>query len=57
MLDVDGLQMHFMHERSRDPAAIPLLMLHGWPGSFFEFHKVAKRLANPGTLPSQIIGT
>ncbi|KAH7310608.1 Alpha/Beta hydrolase protein [Stachybotrys elegans] len=35
--DLEGLNIHFIHERSRDPNAIPLLLLHGWPGSFLEF--------------------
>lgn len=38
--------MHFIHEKSRDPSAIPLLICHGWPGSsFLEFEPVFKPLA------------
>lgn len=49
ILEANGIEMHFIHERSPHANAIPLLLLHGWPGSYFEFHKIAKRLANPGT--------
>ncbi len=37
VLQNDGNQLHFIHERSADPQAVPLLLLHGWPGSFLEF--------------------
>lgn len=36
--------MHFIHERSGEPAAIPLMLLHGWPGSFLEILPVIKPL-------------
>lgn len=39
-LTVEGVDVHFVHERAPSPGAIPLLLLHGWPGSFFEFYKV-----------------
>ncbi|KAJ7451846.1 Alpha/Beta hydrolase protein [Mycena galericulata] len=35
--DIEGQIVHFIHEKSTDPDAIPILLLHGWPGSFFEF--------------------
>jgi pimeloyl-ACP methyl ester carboxylesterase len=38
----DGI--HFIHERSTNPNAMPLLLLHGWPGSFVEFRGVIPRL-------------
>jgi len=38
-LQINGIELHFVHERSSDPAAIPLIFSHGWPGSFVEaFH-------------------
>jgi pimeloyl-ACP methyl ester carboxylesterase len=55
-MEANGIQMHFVHERSPHPDAIPLLLLHGWPGSFFEFHKIAKRLAYPGEPHSSFTG-
>ncbi|KIY66696.1 alpha/beta-hydrolase [Cylindrobasidium torrendii FP15055 ss-10] len=42
-IDVDGfdtLNVHFVHQRSSEPNAIPLLFVHGWPGSFLEVRKV-----------------
>ena len=44
---IDGLDLHFLHQRSAEPNARPLLITHGWPGSVVEFHKVIAPLANP----------
>ncbi|KAJ7680834.1 Alpha/Beta hydrolase protein [Mycena polygramma] len=41
---IEGLTVHFVHERSTDPDAIPVILLHGWPGSFFEFAPIIKPL-------------
>ncbi|CEP09729.1 hypothetical protein [Parasitella parasitica] len=41
---VNGLNIHFVHETSQVENAIPLLMLHGWPSTFYEFHKLIKPL-------------
>ena len=46
---IDGLPIHFFHLRSPVPTALPLIMTHGWPGSFFEFERVVQRLADPAT--------
>ncbi|KAI0811155.1 alpha/beta-hydrolase [Irpex lacteus] len=43
----DQLQLHFVHQRSERADAIPLLLLHGWPGTFYDFHKVIEPLVNP----------
>ncbi len=40
-------QMHFVHKRSERSDAIPLILIHGWPGSWFEFAHVIDDLANP----------
>jgi pimeloyl-ACP methyl ester carboxylesterase len=45
---IDGQQIHFIHLRSEEPNATPLLITHGWPGSVVEFMKVIEPLANPG---------
>ena len=45
--DVEGLGIHFLHVRSPHPDAIPLVMTHGWPGTFVEFLEVLEPLANP----------
>lgn len=44
---VGGLGVHFLHERSPEPGALPLLLLHGWPGSFVEMLAVVPLLAGP----------
>jgi microsomal epoxide hydrolase len=44
---IDGLDIHFLHIRSPEPAARPLLMTHGWPGSVLEFRDVIGPLADP----------
>ncbi|KAJ3330439.1 hypothetical protein HDU76_005688 [Blyttiomyces sp. JEL0837] len=40
--------IHFIHQRSSRPDARPLILSHGWPGSFLEFHKMIVPLAEPG---------
>ena len=44
---IDGLQIHFLHIRSREPDAVPLILTHGWPGSILEFLKIIGPLTNP----------
>ena len=44
---IDGLKIHFLHIRSPEPDALPLIMTHGWPASVVEFHKVIGPLTNP----------
>jgi pimeloyl-ACP methyl ester carboxylesterase len=44
---IDGLDTHFIHQRSPHPHALPLLMTHGWPGSIVEFLDVIPRLVEP----------
>ncbi|HEV2413430.1 MAG TPA: epoxide hydrolase [Candidatus Dormibacteraeota bacterium] len=44
---IDGQQIHFVHLRSEEPNAVPLLITHGWPGSIVELMKVLEPLANP----------
>jgi pimeloyl-ACP methyl ester carboxylesterase len=39
-LPLQGIELHFIHARSENPQALPLLIAHGWPGSVFEFHKL-----------------
>ncbi|MBV8925385.1 MAG: epoxide hydrolase [Bradyrhizobium sp.] len=45
--DIDGLGVHFLHVRSPHPAAMPLIITHGWPGSIVEFMKVIEPLTDP----------
>lgn len=45
--EIDGLDIHFVHQRSPHPGAVPLIVTHGWPGSIVEFHKVIEPLVDP----------
>jgi pimeloyl-ACP methyl ester carboxylesterase len=45
--DIDGETIHFIHERSPRADAIPLLLIHGWPGSVIEFMPLVEALTNP----------
>ena len=47
LTNIDGLDIHFIHVRSRHPNALPLIMTHGWPGSVFELLKVVGPLTDP----------
>ena len=44
---IDGLDIHFIHQRSPEPNALPLLITHGWPSSFAEFSKIIGPLTDP----------
>jgi pimeloyl-ACP methyl ester carboxylesterase len=45
--EIDGLNIHFLHVRSPNPNALPLILTHGWPGSVMEFMKVTGPLTDP----------
>lgn len=45
--EIDSLKIHFIHQRSKEKNAIPLIMTHGWPGSFFEFTRIIEPLTDP----------
>jgi pimeloyl-ACP methyl ester carboxylesterase len=45
--DVDGIDVHFIHQRSANENAVPLLLVHGWPGSFVEFADLIGPLTDP----------
>jgi pimeloyl-ACP methyl ester carboxylesterase len=44
---IDGIDIHFIHRRSPQANALPIIISHGWPGSVVEFHKVIDALAEP----------
>ena len=44
---IDGQKIHFLHVKSPEPDATPLLLLHGWPGSVVEFIRVIGPLSDP----------
>jgi len=45
--NIDGLDIHFIHVKSKEKNAMPLIITHGWPGSFIEQMKVIAPLTNP----------
>jgi pimeloyl-ACP methyl ester carboxylesterase len=47
MTTIDGVDIHFVHVRSRHPNAMPLIMTHGWPGSVFELLGTVGPLTDP----------
>jgi len=44
---IDGVDIHFIHVKSKEPNALPVLITHGWPGSVFEFLDVIGPLTDP----------
>lgn len=47
MTKIDGVDIHFIHVRSKHKDAMPLILSHGWPGSVFEFMGIIEPLTNP----------
>jgi pimeloyl-ACP methyl ester carboxylesterase len=47
MTEIDGLDIHFIHVRSKHEHALPLIVTHGWPGSVVEQLKIIEPLTNP----------
>ena len=45
---IDGAQIHVIHQRGTGPAPLPLILTHGWPGSFAEIEHIIPLLADPG---------
>ena len=45
--DIEGIDIHFIHIKSKHEEAQPLIISHGWPGSIVEFHKVINSLVDP----------
>src|SRR5262249_36860838 len=50
LTEIDGLDIHFIHVRSNNPGAMPLILTHGWPGSIVAFLRLISPLRFP---PSQ----
>ena len=46
--NIDGVPIHFVHARGRGPQALPIILTHGWPGSFLEMERVLPLLTDPG---------
>jgi len=47
MTEIDGLDIHFIHVRSKHENALPVIVTHGWPGSIIEQMKIIEPLTNP----------
>ncbi len=45
--NIDGVDIHYIHVRSKNPKALPLIVTHGWPGSIIEELKIIEPLTNP----------
>jgi len=45
----DGIGIHFIHERGKGPAPIPIILTHGWPGSFLEMMRIIPLLTDPAS--------
>jgi len=46
-VDLDDIALHYLHVEGRGPDPMPLLLMHGWPGSVFEFVDIIPRLTDP----------
>lgn len=44
-VELEGVDIHFVHRPSANPDAVPLLLLHGWPDSFYRYHRVIEDLS------------
>jgi Epoxide hydrolase N terminus len=54
---IDGLDIHFIHVRSKHANALPLIVTHGWPGSIIEQLKIIDPLTNPAAHASVDVNT
>ena len=48
LAEIDGRTLHFVHQEGVGPSPLPLVITHGWPGSFLEFERLLPLLADPG---------
>jgi pimeloyl-ACP methyl ester carboxylesterase len=46
--EIDGIDLHFIHEQGVGPNPMPLILMHGWPGSIVEFERLIPLLTDPG---------
>ncbi|WP_292518621.1 epoxide hydrolase family protein [Methanoculleus sp.] len=45
--DIDGMGIHFIHERGKGPDPLPIILTHGWPDSFYRYAKIIPMLTDP----------
>ena len=55
LAEIEGFRIHYLHFRSKNSNAVPLVITHGWPGSFLELLKVAPMLANSPADPFHVV--
>lgn len=55
MMNFEGIDIHFIHVKSKHPNAMPILLLHGWPGSFFELSKLIAPLTENSDDPFDVV--
>ena len=48
-VDIDGVPIHFLRRKAKSPTAIPLILTHGWPWTFWDFRYVIDALADPAS--------
>ena len=53
--EIDGFRIHYLHFRSKNANALPLVITHGWPGSFLELLTVAPMLADSASDPFHVV--
>ncbi len=46
---IDDVPIHFVHEPAKGPSSIPLILTHGWPWTFWDFHKLIRPLSDPAS--------
>ena len=46
-VELDGVPIHFVHERGRGPAPVPIILTHGWPWTFWDYERVIGPLSDP----------
>lgn len=47
--EIDGTRLHFIHERGKGPNPLPIVLVHGWPDSFYRMHKIIPLLTDPAS--------
>lgn len=55
MADIDGYKIHFLHIKGKGKKSIPLIITHGWPGSFVEMMKLIPLLTNDENLSFDLV--
>lgn len=46
---MDGIDVHFVHERGKGPNPLPIILTHGWPDSYLRYQKIIPLLTDPAS--------